>query len=103
MQRYSASITILILALAPLRAGAADLLDAPGVPNFHQVDDHIYRGAHPTLEGFKSLARIGIRTVVDLRGGRELGGDEQTIVEAAGIHYVHVPLAGLAAPSDDQI
>lgn len=102
MQRYAASILVLVLALIPLWAGAPDLLDAPGVPNFHQVDPHLYRGAQPTSQGFTSLAKLGIRTVVDLRGGRERG-DEQKIVEAAGMHYVHVPMAGLSAPSDPQI
>lgn len=103
MQRYPASILTVILTLCPLWAGPPDVLDAPGVENFHQVDAHLYRGAQPTDQGFKSLAKIGIRTVVDLRGGRELGGNEQKIVEAAGMHYVHVPFAGLAAPSDQQI
>jgi uncharacterized protein (TIGR01244 family) len=101
MQRYAASIAL--LALVPLWAGPPDLLDAPGVHNFHQVDAHLYRGAQPTYSGFKSLAKLGVRTVIDLRGGREMGGNEQKIVEAAGMHYVHVPLAGLSAPSDQQV
>jgi len=103
MHRYAATIVILILALTPLCAGPPDLLDAPGVRNFHQVDPHLYRGAQPTSQGFTSLAKVGIRTVIDLRGGRELREDEQKIVEAAGMHYVHVPMAGLSAPSDQQI
>src|ERR1700736_5626502 len=103
MQRYPASIITMVLALMPLGAAPADLLDAPGVPNFHEVDAHLYRGAQPTSQGFTSLAKLGIRTVVDLRGGRELGGDEQKIVEGAGMHYVHVPMAGLSAPSDQQV
>ncbi len=103
MQRYPASILTVIVTLCPLWAGPPNVLDAPGVGNFHQVDAHLYRGAQPTDQGFKSLAKIGIRTVIDLRGGHELGGNEQKIVEAAGMHYVHVPFAGLSAPSDQQI
>ena len=103
MRFYKASMLTAVLALAPIWAGPPVVLDAPGVANFHQVDDHIYRGAQPTAEGFKNLAKLGIRTVIDLRGGREMGGDEKKIVEAAGMHYVHVPFAGLRAPSDEQI
>ena len=80
---------------------AADL-DIPGVRNFHQVDAHVYRGAQPDPEGFKSLAKMGIRTVIDLRGESK-ARPEQKLVEAAGMHYVSVPMAGLTAPTDQQI
>jgi len=93
----------IIIAVAPIWAASPDVLDAPGVHNFHQVNDHIYRGAQPTGAGFKSLAKLGIRTVIDLREGGELRGNEKTMVEGAGMHYVHVPFAGLTAPSDQQI
>ena len=38
-----------------------------GVPNFHQINDHVYRGAQPTDLGFQSLAQLGVKTVIDLR------------------------------------
>jgi hypothetical protein len=37
------------------------------LPNFQKVDDHVYRGAQPTNNGFEDLAKSGIETVVDLR------------------------------------
>jgi tyrosine-protein phosphatase SIW14 len=76
--------------------------EAPGVRNFKQVGDHVYRGAQPTAEGFDSLAKLGVRTVVDLRGGRDHERSEQGMVEHAGMRYVHVPLSGYTAPSDQQ-
>lgn len=103
MQRNSAGVIVLVLALAPLWAAPPAILDAPGVRNFHQVDAHLYRGAQPSRDGFHNLAKLGIRTVVDLRGGREARQNEQHFVEAAGMHYVHVPMAGLTAPSDQQV
>lgn len=103
MQRYTIRVLPLLLAFAPLWAGTAVHGDAPGVHNYYQVDDHVYRGAQPTPEGFKSLAKIGVRTIIDLRTGKELRRDEQHIVEKEGMHYVHVPLSGMAAPSDQQI
>jgi uncharacterized protein (TIGR01244 family) len=72
-----------------------------GIPNFHQVDEHVYRGAQPTGEGWGSLARLGIKTVIDLRPPREHSCQaEQREVEAAGMRYVNVPLNGIHAPSD---
>jgi len=40
---------------------------APGVGNFFQVTDKLYRGAQPTAEGMRALEAMGIRTVVSLR------------------------------------
>ena len=103
MRYYKAGIFPVVLALAPLWASPVDKIDAPGVGNFHQVDDHIYRGAQPTYAGFKSLAKLGIRTVIDLREGAEVRDKEKKAVENAGMHYVHVPFARFNAPTDQQI
>lgn len=75
----------------------------PGIVNFRPVNDHIYRGAQPTRDGIQGLAKFGIRTVIDLRGGKEHSSTEENLVKTAGMHYVHVPLKGLEAPSDEQI
>jgi protein tyrosine/serine phosphatase len=38
-----------------------------GVPNLHRVSDTVYRSAQPDRKGFKNLAAIGIKTVINLR------------------------------------
>ncbi len=38
-----------------------------GVPNLHQIDVNVYRSAQPTVEGFKNLEKLGIKTVINLR------------------------------------
>jgi tyrosine-protein phosphatase SIW14 len=96
-------ILVLSLALSPVSGWAAESLDPSGVPNFHHVNEHLYRGGQPAPQGIKNLAALGVRTVIDLRGGKEHSEEEQKLVEAAGMHYVHVPMAGLSAPSDQQI
>jgi len=94
--------------LAPFVAIAlptAALAGAPpdGVPNFQKVDDHVYRGAQPTDQGFKNLATLGIKTVVDLRepGGRTRV--EEKVVRAAGMDYVSIPMYGMETPSNDKV
>ena len=52
-----------ILFSLPALAGSS----VQGINNFHQVDEHVYRGAQPTSEGFEYLAKIGVKTVLDLR------------------------------------
>ena len=74
-----------------------------GLPNFHEVDDHVYRGAQPTPEGFRNLADLGVKTVVDLRGPEHSEAAEKKIVEADGMRYVSIPMRGMATPTDKQI
>ncbi len=97
-----------ILALAFLYLpGRAAICEAPGVPNFHQVNDHIYRGGQPSGGGWESLANLGVKVVLDLRYDNELQEhwvkSEEQAVEAAGMRYVNLPWNGLATPTDAQI
>jgi tyrosine-protein phosphatase SIW14 len=82
-------------------------LDAPDVSNFHQVDDHVYRGAQPTAEGWKELAKLGIQVVVDLRPDGELREhwtrSEREAVAAAGMRYISVPMNGWAKPDSSRV
>ncbi len=80
--------------------GAA-LPDLRGVHNFHQVNDHIYRGAQPTDPGFAELAKLGVKTIVDLREAGQRSASEQKTVEAAGMHYLSFPMAGYSVPTVD--
>jgi len=76
---------------------------APGIKNFHQVNEHVYRGAQPADEGFQYLAKIGVKTVVDLREADERAQAEEGVVTAAGMKYVNVPMTGLTPPTDAEI
>jgi tyrosine-protein phosphatase SIW14 len=91
---------------AALPAVASDLA-APGVPNFHNVDNHVYRGGQPNAEGWKTLAGLGVKTVIDLRPDGDVGGHstraEAQAVEAAGMRYVSIPLNGMRAPSEAEM
>lgn len=39
------------------------------VPNFHYVDNDLYRGGRPSCAGLLKLEALGIRTFVDMGGG----------------------------------
>ena len=77
--------------------------DSPAIPNFHQVDASLYRGAQPAPREFRSLARLGIKTVLDLRDEQSHTRAEERLVKAAGMNYVSLPLNGMLAPTDQQI
>jgi protein tyrosine/serine phosphatase len=91
------STAAIVLSAASL-AFAAD--QAAGVPNFHTVNETLYRGGQPTGEGFKSLSKIGVKTVIDLRNEGKDAQAEEKLVTAAGMKYVSIHLNGMEAPSD---
>jgi len=76
---------------------------ARGIPNFHEVDSHVYRGAQPTEEGFKYLAKVGVKTVIDLRETDGRSRKEEKAVTAAGMKYINIPMTGLTPPSETEI
>jgi len=95
------SVLTAVFLLSP--AWAANAAN-PEIPNFHQVTDLIYRGGQPTDEGWKSLAKLGIKTVIDLRRPGEHSTElEEKAVKAAGMRYVNIPMEGIVAPPEEKI
>lgn len=88
-----------IIFLLPSIASAG----VPGIPNFHEIDAHVYRGGQPSLDGYKYLAQIGVKTVIDLREAGGGSSAEQEAVEALGMHFVNVPMSGLTPPTSAQM
>ena len=92
------SLSILALSL-PLFAGSS----APGIENFRQVDEHVYRGAQPSEEGLRYLAKTGVKTIIDLREADGRGRAEEAMVKAVGMTYVNVPMTGLTPPTEREM
>lgn len=99
-------LAVLLLASGLASAGFAAPSAAPkveGVGNFQKVDDHVYRGAQPTRAGFGSLSKLGIQTVIDLREPGDRSSTERKWVTDAGMHYISVPMYGMATPSNESV
>ena len=75
---------------------------AEGIKNFHQIDNHVYRGGQPNNAGFQYLAKIGVKTIVDLREPGDRSSWEKQTVEALGMKYVNVPMTGLTPPTEKE-
>ena len=96
----AAAVLSVSLSVAPAFSGT------PALPNFHQVNDHVYRGGQPSPDAWQSLATMGIKTILDLRRDGEEGhstAEEARAVAAAGMTYVNIPMKGVVAPADEQI
>src|SRR5260370_28845609 len=90
-------ITLLFLAL-PVFGGSAT-----GIKNFDKVDAHVYRGGQPTDEGFRYLAKLGVKVIIDLREADGRAKAEERVVTGAGMKYVNVPMTGLTPPTEAEI
>lgn len=73
------------------------------LPNFGCVNANVYRGAQPTAEGIKELARRGVKTIINLRDADENSRFEAEQARNSGIKFVNVPLGNWFAPKDAKI
>ncbi len=60
----------------------------PGLANVGRVSPGVYRGAQPGKEGYATLKRMGVKTVINLRTSMS----EKKQVEAAGMRSMEVPI-----------
>lgn len=95
---------LIALALSFCAVAGPATADTTAIPNFHQVNEHIYRGGQPGPEAWQGLANMGVKTVIDLRREDEHStAAEAKAVASAGMKYVNVPMKGVVAPSNEQI
>lgn len=93
-----------------LRAWADLLLADHGILrllhlNLHRVDERLWRSAQPSPRDIAVLARAGLRTIVNLRGGRSHGAWqlEKEAAERHGIRIVDLVLRSRAAPDRETL
>lgn len=84
-------------------AEVAPALPFAELPNFHRVDEKLYRGGEPGPGGLERLKAMGIETVLDLRHERRKIRAERAAAEAIGLRYVSLPMYGLARPNDAKV
>ncbi len=69
------------------------------LPNARRPAQGVLSGGQPTVEQLEAAGRAGFKTVINLRAAGEPGTRESE-VEAAGMHYVELPIAGTEAISE---
>ncbi|MDX6613790.1 MAG: tyrosine-protein phosphatase [Blastocatellia bacterium] len=93
----------LVIALLALGGVAQSEVRYEELPNFHEVNSRLYRGAQPRAGGMNKLAALGIKTVLNLRREDDDTRSEAAAALAAGLRYFNVGMPGTSKPSDDQI
>jgi len=94
---------LIVLALSAVSFAQSAQQSFPDVKikNFGQMDERFYRGGQPKEEDYRSLAALGIKTVIDLR--HDAKDYEKPAVEALGMRYVNIPMSDKDYPREDQI
>jgi protein tyrosine/serine phosphatase len=83
---------------ASTTTAASNATAAVHIDNFGKVDDEYYRGSQPDRADYSDLAKLGVKTVIDLQvdgSSREKG-----LVEQAGMSFYRIPLTTTDRPSD---
>ena len=81
----------------------AEKLKLAGVPRAGKINDVLFRGAQPSAQGLAELKKLGITTIVDLRGNRGPVASERREVESLGMRFIDIPVLGWSAPSNAQV
>jgi uncharacterized protein (TIGR01244 family) len=74
---------------------------ATGIKNFGKVNDNYYRGSQPMEADVAQLKKLGIKTVIDLRGDFVEKGP--TWVRNAGMQYFNIPMKASRPATDEQV
>ena len=90
--------------IAPPSFGApAEKLNLPGVPRAGKISDVLFRGAQPSAQGLAELKKLGITTIVNLRGNRGPVALERRQAESLGMRFIDIPVLGWSAPTNAQV
>ncbi|MCI0337286.1 MAG: tyrosine-protein phosphatase [Acidobacteria bacterium] len=73
------------------------------LPNFHKVNQQLYRGGQPKKGGLKKLADLGIKTIVNLRGESDDTHGQEDEAKRLGLRYFNIPMSSTGRPTEEQV
>lgn len=106
MKRVSTrwGIAALFVALSAFITGAQEKAQRyKELPNFHQVNERLYRGGQPKDGGLERLAALGVKTIVNLRGAGDGTTGEEAKARTLGMRFVSLPMPNVGRPTGEQI
>ena len=106
----SAAIALLAAVTLSASASAQTAVATPAITadqirigNFARVSDTYFRGAQPVGSDYADLAKLGVKTVINLIGDSDLDAMEPSSVERLGMRYVQIPMSTRKAPTAKQL
>jgi len=73
------------------------------LPNFHRVNQQLYRGGQPKDGGLRKLKDLGVKTIVNLRGEDAHTRAESEEAHSLGLRYHSISLPEFSRPKDEEV
>ena len=74
----------------------ASPVSSTNVTNLYRIEPDLYRGGQPAGAGFRELAALGVKTVLDLKGGDGDGA----VARGTSLKLLHVPMTAFGLRDD---
>lgn len=109
LRRHLTGLALALAIAAPVAAKdarpqptAAVHTPAVRIDNFGRINERYYRGAMPQDEDFAALAKLGVKTTIDLTD-QDGESDEQLLAERAGLKFFKIAMNTRVVPTTEQI
>ena len=96
---YKANTTQVSTSLSEKQYIWAQPIELEGVPNFHKLNDALYRGAQPTKKGVENLKEFGIKTIINLRSAHS----DLDEIGSLDFNYEQIPMKPWHAEEEDVV
>jgi tyrosine-protein phosphatase SIW14 len=100
---FAALAAVVLLATLALAMRAQVEPRYPELPNFHQVNQQLFRGGQPKDGGLRKLKDLGVKTIVNLRGEDAHTRTESEEARSLGLRYYSISLPGFSRPNDADV
>jgi protein tyrosine phosphatase (PTP) superfamily phosphohydrolase (DUF442 family) len=90
------TLLLILAACANLQRLNIAAIQSADLNNLNVPESNALASGQPTQEQIKVLADAGVKHVISLRRPEEIDWDEQAVVEANGMQFHSIPVAGLA-------
>jgi protein tyrosine phosphatase (PTP) superfamily phosphohydrolase (DUF442 family) len=90
------TLLLILAACANLQRLNIAAIQSADLNNLNVPESNALASGQPTQEQIKVLAEAGVKHVISLRRPEEIDWDEQAVVEANGMQFYSIPVAGLA-------
>ncbi len=101
--KYNPAFLLVVVLFLFQNGNAQTKVSEKDLPNFAQVKEKFYRGGQPSEDGVKELAKMGVKTIIDLRGEDKLSEKEAVWAKNAGVKFVSVNLSNWFKPKTADI
>jgi protein tyrosine/serine phosphatase len=101
--RTAVAFAFVLSAAAPSVAQVAVRPAVPTltIPNFGRINDAYYRGSQPKAHDYIDLAKLGVKTVIDLTKNGDT--TESTSVQNQGMKFIRIPMTTTERPAGEAV